>query len=271
MTNSRDELEAQPKSELIERAIALGISSAPTLTHSELIDEILSATIEDERERDDARGLYGRARDLVAKVVEKKLHLAAPLSSANAPTSPTSPTSPTAPPGSPESDRSPSPIATVALAGVYASQGHVQQALEVLNEVLRADPQNKAAMEKMCLLTRNSPDSQPRLPTKDELSQQSTDSIIICSWKLRPVTLARFRARIPTGHLAIRLCHSTITNHSVRMVFTDCHIDRLVGSIETSVPPSTVRSHAALGWLDGGVFSVIATPPDPPNHSPARS
>ena len=69
------ELDSASRSDLIARAEALGVEKADVLTRAELIDEIIKRTIADPIERRLARGLLGAARDLVARVVERGLHL----------------------------------------------------------------------------------------------------------------------------------------------------------------------------------------------------
>lgn len=75
MNVDRNELEALDRESLVTRARNLGVERAEVLTRLEIIDEILSSSIPDEQERRVARGLLGRARDLVARVVEKGLNL----------------------------------------------------------------------------------------------------------------------------------------------------------------------------------------------------
>src|SRR6478752_9915916 len=73
----RADLEHLDRDVLIEQAEGLHVPRARILTQPELIDEILMA-----RARVDenpalflARGFFGRARDLVARVVQRGLHL----------------------------------------------------------------------------------------------------------------------------------------------------------------------------------------------------
>jgi hypothetical protein len=126
------EFESASRNDLIARAEALGIEKADVLTRVELIDEIVKRTIADPIERRLARGLLGAARDLVARVVERGLHLpdAAALIRGLQHVALN--------PGT-------TPIATVTLAEIYAGQGHRDRALAVLNEVLRQEPDHVAA------------------------------------------------------------------------------------------------------------------------------
>lgn len=125
-------LETATRSELIARAEALGVEKADVLTRPELLDEIIKRTIADPIERRLARGFLGVARDLVARVVERGLHLpdaAAIIRGLQ---------HVTLNPGTP-------PIATVMLAEIYAGQGHRARALAVLDEVLDKEPDHAAA------------------------------------------------------------------------------------------------------------------------------
>jgi hypothetical protein len=124
--------EGLSRSELIERAEALGVDRASLLTRAELTDEIVRRTVVDPIERRIARGLLGIARDLVARVVERGLHLpdaAAKIRGSERPSwMPPKP-----------------PIATVTLAEIYAKQGHRDRALSVLDEVLETEADHAAA------------------------------------------------------------------------------------------------------------------------------
>src|SRR3954449_61523 len=72
----RGELEGLDRESLVIRAQAAGIRRARILTRPELIDELLRLDPEtDEAQLRRSRGFFGRARDLVARVVERGLHL----------------------------------------------------------------------------------------------------------------------------------------------------------------------------------------------------
>src|ERR1700722_6435538 len=72
----RAELERLDRTTLITQAEALGVARANILTRPELMDELLVRTAKkDDRDLPRARGFFGRARDLVARVIEKGLHL----------------------------------------------------------------------------------------------------------------------------------------------------------------------------------------------------
>src|SRR4051812_48102842 len=100
------------RARLIDSAAALGVERAQVLTRAELIDEILRRKVTDPVEQRRARGLLGLARDLVARVVERGLHLpdaAARIRGTSVPF---------------VWERARPPLATVTLAEIYAAQGH---------------------------------------------------------------------------------------------------------------------------------------------------
>ena len=136
MATERNELETLSREQLLERARRAGLPSSriETLPRADLIDEIVFASISDTDQRRAARGFLGRARDLVSRVVSKGLNL------------------PDAaqrifPPSVFPAAKAPQPLPTVALAQVYARQGHLQQAVEVLDAVLAEDPHHGQAGE----------------------------------------------------------------------------------------------------------------------------
>jgi hypothetical protein len=102
------------------------------MTRVELGDEIVRRTQSDPSSQRSARGWLGIARDLVASVVESGLNL--PDAAAVI-----------------RGDRTeletkvPAPVATVTLAEIYATQGHVDRALSMLDEVLAREPEHPAA------------------------------------------------------------------------------------------------------------------------------
>ena len=69
------DLDGLSRSDLIAKAEDLGVEKANVLTRAELADEILRRSVSDPIERRMVRGLLGIARDLVARVVERGLHL----------------------------------------------------------------------------------------------------------------------------------------------------------------------------------------------------
>ncbi len=126
-------LERLNRDELIAKARQLGAKRAELLTRPELRDEIIRLSADSEEEGRRARGWFGVARDLVASVVGQGLnlpdtadlirgvHVFAPKAAA--------------------------PVATVTLAEIYAAQGHVTKALDLLDEVLLKEPDHEAARQ----------------------------------------------------------------------------------------------------------------------------
>jgi hypothetical protein len=120
------------RDELVAKARSLGVERPELMTRVELGDEIVRRTQSDPVAQQRARGWLGVARDLVASVVSTGLSMpdAAALI---------------------RGDRSalefkgPSPVATVTLAEIYATQGHIDRALNMLDEVLAREPEHAAA------------------------------------------------------------------------------------------------------------------------------
>jgi hypothetical protein len=132
----RHELEKLSREELIAHAERLNVPRPRVLTQPELIDEIIGRTTPSDRERARARGWLGKARDLLARVIEQGLHL--PDAARAIRTSPSAARSwPTPPP----------PLPTVTLAEIYAAQGHLERAVAVLDEVIAREPDHKEARE----------------------------------------------------------------------------------------------------------------------------
>ncbi|WP_437333412.1 tetratricopeptide repeat protein [Sorangium sp. So ce394] len=130
----RRELDGLTREELIARAEGLGVPRPRVLTKAELVDEILARTAQGEPERARLRGFLGRARDLLSRVVERGLHMP---ETARALRGEAPPEQWPPPP--------PPPRATTTLAEIYASQGHTDRAIAVLDEILERDPQHEDA------------------------------------------------------------------------------------------------------------------------------
>ncbi len=165
---TRVELEGMGREALIGLAASMGVANARALPRADLADEILLRSGGEARV---SRGLFGLARDLLSRVVERGLHLpnAAALADAAAAVprravvyarvtpspsegstelaegdvSTSAPPPPEEMPGTPAPERN--EIATVTLASIYASQGHVDLALATVEKVLSAKPDDGAA------------------------------------------------------------------------------------------------------------------------------
>jgi hypothetical protein len=131
---NRRQLEELTRDELIARAERLGVPRPRVLTQAELVDEILGRTAKSADEKKKARGFFGRARDLLASVLELGLNLpeaAKVLRDRPAPRSWPAP---------------PTPVPTVTLAEIYAAQGHLAKAIAVLEELLAGEPEHVEAL-----------------------------------------------------------------------------------------------------------------------------
>lgn len=129
---SGEELSHLTHDQLIERAKAWGITSPASMTREALIAKLEQhAPTEKPPVSSRRTGWLGRARDLVARVVEQGLHLPDAASLLRGVTTPP----PQAPP----------PLPTVTLAEIYAAQGHLDKAIAVLDEVLESSPHHEEA------------------------------------------------------------------------------------------------------------------------------
>lgn len=132
----KGKLAALSREGLIERAETLGVRRARFLTRPELVDEILLAESKVEGDkRGITRGFVGLARDLLARLVERGLHLPDAAERIRGST----------PPPRPQSRAS--SIPTVTLAEIYASQGHVARAIETLRRLLTIEPDHDEARQ----------------------------------------------------------------------------------------------------------------------------
>ena len=142
----KGKLTALSREALIERAEALGVRRARFLTRPELVDEILLAESKVEGDkRGVTRGMFGVARDLLARLVERGLHLpdaAERIRGANAP---------------PRPRMQASSIPTVTLAEIYAAQGHHTRAVETLERLLREEPDHEEAQQMLERLRKQAP------------------------------------------------------------------------------------------------------------------
>ncbi len=133
----RAELERLDRESLVQRAQAAGIKRARVLTRPELVDELLRLDPQlDASTLKKSRGFFGRARDLLTRVVERGLHLPDAADRLRAMALGTTTQVPR-----PE----PQAVPTVTLAEIYAAQGHRQRAIETLQRVLEAEPDHTAA------------------------------------------------------------------------------------------------------------------------------
>lgn len=125
-------LDQLTREDLIVKAQSLGTERPELMTRVELRDEIVRRTESDPAARKKARGWLGVARDLVAGVVESGLNLrdAAALIR-----------------GEPAEalGHGAQPVASVTLAEIYLSQGHLERAKSMLDEILAGEPEHEPA------------------------------------------------------------------------------------------------------------------------------
>ena len=273
----RAELEGLDREALIERATESGIKRARILTRPELIDELLRLDPEaDEASLRKSRGFFGKARDLVARVVERGLHLpdaAEAIRSLG-----------TLPPSVPRME--PQAVPTVTLAEIYAAQGHPKRAVETLKHVLAREPEHAAAKMLLSKLTDSAyvapppplpPEPEiekPLFPREDEEEEASIAS--------DDITTERFDepaecVAIPSVHgrfVTWRVPFLRAKNLALRVVVVqpgwdgptrstrDIPIDRETGDMFVRDLPADAVVRVAVGTLEGDTFVPLA-------HSPA--
>ena len=139
---------------LITLAEEAGVTRARILTRPELVDELLIRGTVDRAARERARGLFGLARDLLARVVERGLHLPDAAERIRAMGVVAQPRR-----------AAPAALPTVTLAEIYAAQGHRDRAVETLEGVLAREPEHAAARALLAQLEDATyPVPPPRMP-----------------------------------------------------------------------------------------------------------
>jgi len=262
------DLERLGRQELIERAQRLGAEKASVLTRAELVDEIVRRTVSDPIQRRLARGLLGVARDLVARVVERGLHLpnAAALIRDLRPAAPPAPPRP--------------PIATVTLAEIYAGQGHKARALGVLDQVLAREPDHAAARALRDRIAAR-PDTGPVRPPEpeeapepapeheattpaapaDELAapeRHEPDEVVLVPVDPRTVRArCRVRRTMPSGHegaLVLRVVAVAPSWDGPIVRSRDMALDDRTGDRVIRDLPDGAFVRAAVGWRERETF-----------------
>ncbi|HLK38129.1 MAG TPA: tetratricopeptide repeat protein [Polyangiaceae bacterium] len=158
----RAKLERLDRDVLIARAEAAGVTRARVLTRAELVDELILRSDLDRNDKDRSRGLFGRARDLLARVVERGLNL------------PDAADRIRAMGGTPPSLRSSAPavLPTVTLAEIYTAQGHRDRAIETLERVLSREPDHAPARGLLAQLRdAGYAIPEPRLPPEKDVEE----------------------------------------------------------------------------------------------------
>lgn len=292
---NRAELDALSRDDLIHRAEGLSVPHARTLTRPELVDEILKTSGGQGAEGESdavrvARGFFGIARDLLARVVERGLHL--PDAAARFLGS--------APPPKPRTVGG--AIPTVTLSEIYAAQGHTERALETLEAVLAENPDNTAAQELLTRLRvtpaaaaapaapaatasveslpeseepeppRSDPPTEPSgmlddepLPPKYDVDEcialPVDETTLFVYWEVREATLATIRARRGEGVLSLRVIVVLPTWDGPTMTSRDIDVHGSVGNYYLRELPQRAVVRVALGFRQGDVFLPIRQSP----------
>ncbi len=289
---SRGELESLDRETLISRAEHAGVARARVLTRPELVDEILVRQSHDPETSRRARGLLGRARDLLARLVERGLNLPDAANRVRgAPVPPAKRVGPAVP--------------TVTLAEIYATQGHTQKAIETLHQVLEREPEHAAAKALLEKVDSAAYRAEPALPDESEderigyevLAEGETappgepsrmldadplppkydvdeciaiavdPSTLYVYWEVRDDTLAALQKREGQGQLTLRVLVIVPTWDGPRTYTRDIDVRASLGDWFVRELPKDAIVRAAIGWLTPeGVFlsaahSLTAQPP----------
>ena len=289
----RTELEALDRDTLVAKAEEAGVLRPQVLTRPELVDELLVRTAKDAKapEVKRARGFFGVARDLLARVIERGLHLPEAAEVVRTRSNPPPPT------------RAASAIPTVTLAEIYATQGHKSRALDTLRKVLDAEPEHAAArtlydrLEKTDLPSPKfsveeedtdvapkdskeesssaepAPPAEPLgmlddapLPPKYDVDECVAIPVdprtMFVYWEIRDETLARLQRSRPGGYVALRVLIIEATWDGPRTTSRDVEVHAQLGDwfIRDLPPGAVVR--AAIGWQTADAFVPVT-------HSPA--
>jgi hypothetical protein len=295
---NRTELERLDRDALIAQAEAAGVTRARILTRPELVDELLIRGATDQATLERTRGLFGLARDLLARVVERGLHLPDAAERIRAI-------------GSPRVQLSaPAALPTLTLAEIYAAQGHRARAIETLEGVLSREPDHDAALALIARLRDSSyPVQPPRMPPEkeeDDGGSRSSDALqadggvpprvppqpaepmhmmddsplpthydvdecvaipvdpntLYVYWEVRRLTLAYLRARQPGGKLGLRVVVIEPTWDGPKTSLRDCDGQSQIGDRFVDDLPTGCVVRVAIGYFYAGGFLSVA-------HSPA--
>jgi hypothetical protein len=292
---TRVELEKLDRDALISRAEEAGVTRARILTRPELVDELLLRSATDQVTKQRSRGLFGRARDLLASVVERGLNLPDAAERIRAVGSDLLP---------PSRSRAPAALPTVTLAEIYAAQGHRDRAIETLDRVLAREPDHAAAGALVAQLRDDSyPVPPPRLPPEEEEDGIAPDASVsdrtetppgsdepshmlddaplpprydvdecvaipvdprtlYVYWEVRERTLEYVRAARPGGTLALRIVVIVPTWDGPRSSLRDHDVHATLGEHFAIDLPAGCVVRVAIGYRHGDAFVAIA-------HSPA--
>lgn len=289
----RAELEALDRESLVARAQAAGIRRARILTRPELVDELLRLDPNiDEAALKRSRGFFGRARDLLSRVVERGLHLPDAADRLRAALS-------TPPPDVPRPE--PQAVPTVTLAEIYAAQGHKQRAVETLERVLEREPDHGPARALLERLTDASyvaparvlpPEAEveyeapgSRLQNEDAFDENDADDLartrevedlssIAPTISRAPECVAipatggrayvwwRVWTELLGGPFVVRVVVLRPTWDGPEEDVRDHRVDPAAGELVVEDLPEPAVVRVAIGWMRGGELVPVA-------HSPA--
>ncbi|MEO7112416.1 MAG: DUF4912 domain-containing protein [Polyangiaceae bacterium] len=294
---NRADLEALDRDTLVAKAESAGVLRPAVLTRPELVDELLVRTAKDAKapEVRRARGFFGIARDLLARVIERGLNLPEAADLVRSEPAPARPARSTS-----------SVIPTVTLAEIYATQGHKARAEETLRKVLETEPDHDAArllLERLqnadlpapkFALDSDDADADSESGTSAETSAKQADpsppaepmgmlddaplppkydvdecvaiavdpKTIFVYWEIRDETRRRLERTRPGGYVALRLLIIEGTWDGPRTTSRDVEVHTSVGDwFMRDLPPGAVV-RAAIGWQTADAFVPVA-------HSPA--
>jgi hypothetical protein len=137
---TKAELLSLSRDELLAQAVVVGVLNVETKSRADLVDAIaerlglgvVEVPAAEPTPAARPRGLLGRARALIARVIEKGLHMPSTTSTREAGANTKEPTARAA-------------LPTVTLAKIYVAQGHPARAVEVLRQVLVRNPADAEA------------------------------------------------------------------------------------------------------------------------------
>jgi hypothetical protein len=302
---NRAELERLDRDALVDLAVQAGVTRARILTRPELVDELLLRSSVDEASQRRARGLFGVARDLLARVVERGLHLPDAAERIR-----------TLGLALPPRRSAPAALPTVTLAEIYAAQGHRERGIDTLESVLAREPDHAAARALLAQLRDSAyPVPPPPLPPEEEeVAANATSSAVAEAtvaagkeeprepfgmlddvplptrydvdecvaipvdpttlyvyWEARESTLAAVRRKGPGGSLVLRIVVIVPTWDGPESRKQDIPIDSSLGDWFVRDLPAGCVVRAAIGWKHGDAFDSIAhspsleTPPGSPS------
>ncbi len=277
---NRAELEGLDRDALIARAEAEGVTRARILTRPELVDELLvRRAAAGDRAAKQARGFFGRARDLLARVIELGLNLpdAADRLRGSTPPMP--------------ARAAAAALPTVTLAEIYAAQGHRERAIETLTHVIEREPEHAAARALLSQLQDgNAPVAPPKMPREEEeelppvieedeessaptqippanvnavsadacVAIPSVDGDLIVRWQARDTTLSRLARAFPGGRGVLRVVVVNPTWDGPQSETRDLEVEPRRGERVLRGLPVGAIVRAAVGWRTDDGFAPIA-------------